>query len=138
MESTIRVRPLGGDRYRIAIRGHEVLVDQPVEDGGSDAAPTPTELFVASLAGCVAFYGGRFLRRHGLSEQGFAVECAFAFAKDRPARVSEIHVRVRLPEGFPAERRAAFLAVLEHCTVHNSIVQAPRIAFALEAADRAA
>jgi len=133
----IKVRPEGGDRYRIAIRGHEVTVDQPVDDGGTDAGPTPTELFVAGLASCIAFYGGRYLRRHGISERGFEVDAAFAFA-DRPARVGGIELAVRLPQGFRPGRRSAFLAVLEHCTVHNSIVSTPLIQIALDAGDRAA
>lgn len=133
----MHVTPDGGDRYRIAIRGHEVMVDQPVEDGGEDSAPTPTELFVAGLASCVAFYGGRYLRRHKLPVAGFAVDCSFAFAEDRPARVRSIRIDVALPTGFPDERRDAFLAVLEHCTVHNSISVKPDIAIALSVEPRA-
>jgi putative redox protein len=41
-----------------------VLTDQPVAGGGQDTAVTPTELLIASLASCVAFYAGRFLLRH--------------------------------------------------------------------------
>lgn len=128
----------GLDRYRIGVRGHEVWVDQPVGDGGTDSAPTPTELFVAGLASCVAFYAGRFLRRHGLPQDGLRVEADFAFATDRPARVESIGLRVRLPEGVPEERRAALLAVVEHCTVHTSIVRTPEISFELLSARRAA
>jgi organic hydroperoxide reductase OsmC/OhrA len=36
---------------------------------------TPTELFAASLAACVAFYAGRFLRRHGLTADWLRVDC---------------------------------------------------------------
>jgi len=136
--STIRVRHDEGDRYLIRIRGHELAVDQPVSDGGGDTGPTPTELFVAGLASCVAHYAGRFLRRHRLSERGLAVDCSWGFAPDRPARVGEITLRVHLPEAFPEERRAAFRALIERCTVHNSIEQAPEIRFVLEAGDRAA
>ncbi len=128
----ISVEHEGGDRYRIRIRGHEVLVDQPVDDGGDDLAPTPTELFVAGLAGCVAFYGGRFLRRHDLPTEGLSVDCAWGFAADRPARVGKIEIVVHLPDGFPEERRAAFLSVVEHCTVHNSLRQPPEVGIALE------
>jgi uncharacterized OsmC-like protein len=134
----IKVTHEGGDRYRIGIRGHEVSVDQPVEDGGGDSAPTPTELFVAGLASCVAFYGGRYLARHHLATDGFGVSCSFEFARDRPARVASIEISVTLPEGFPPERREAFLAVVEHCTVHNSIVMGPDIAIGFGAEPRAA
>jgi len=135
---TIEVRHERNDRYVIRVRGHELLVDQPVDEGGQDTAPTPTELFVAGLASCVAFYGGRYLRRHGLPVRGFGVDCSFGFAEDRPARVGAVTLRVHLPVGFPDERRSAFLAVIERCTVHNSIVRAPDIRFVLEAGDRAA
>jgi len=136
--SDISVTYEGGDRYRIGNRGHEAMVDQPVEDGGEDSAPTPTELFVAGLASCVAFYGGRYLARHRLSTDGFAVDCSFAFATSRPARVASIEIAVTLPEAFPPERREAFLAVVEHCTVHNSIVTRPDIRIALARERRAA
>lgn len=126
------------ERYRIRVRGHELWVDQPVEDGGGDSAPTPTELFVAGLASCVAFYAGRFLRRHDLPDEGLAVEADFAYATDRPARVEAIGLRVRLPGGVPQARRAALLGVIEHCTVHTSIVRTPEISFELLSERRAA
>lgn len=62
---TVDVRFVTGESYEFAVRGHRMLVDQPPEAGGEDEAPTPTELFVASLATCVAFYAGRYLTRHG-------------------------------------------------------------------------
>jgi uncharacterized OsmC-like protein len=136
--STIEVRHQDGDRFRVRVRGHELVVDQPVEDGGGDMGPTPTELFVAGLASCVAYYGGRFLQRHGLAAEGFAVTCDFAFASDRPARVGSVSIGVRLPDGFPDERRAAFVSVIEHCTVHNSIRTAPDIRIGLVEAREAA
>jgi hypothetical protein len=49
MES-MRVTPAGGDRFAIALRGHEIMVDQPADVGGTDIGPTPTELFVAGLS----------------------------------------------------------------------------------------
>jgi uncharacterized OsmC-like protein len=122
----LRVEHLGEDRFVIDVRGHRVLVDQPVEMGGADTAPTPTELFVASLASCVAFYARRYLRRHGLPEAGLAVESGFALGA-KPARVTDIELRLVLPEGFPEERRAALLAVAGSCTVHHSITAAPDI-----------
>ena len=55
--------------------------------------PTPTELFVASLASCVAFYAGRYLTRHGLSREGLGVSVAYEMATDRPARVANIWLK---------------------------------------------
>jgi uncharacterized OsmC-like protein len=127
---TLTVRHLEGDRFAVAVRGHVMTVDQPVPDGGEDTAPTPTELFVASLAACVAFYARRYLDRHGLSATGLAVTTDFSMGQ-HPARVTEIHVEVRLPEGIPAKRRDAILAVASHCTVHNSLADPPVVTVAL-------
>jgi hypothetical protein len=52
----VRVDYRHGDRFDIRIRDHMVTVDQPADVGGDDAGPTPTELFVAGLASCVAFH----------------------------------------------------------------------------------
>jgi putative redox protein len=115
-----------GDRFATTIRGHRIVVDQPVEDGGGDAGPTPTELFVASLASCVAFYAGRFLRRHNQSDEGLAVRATFHMSVDRPARVGSIRLEVEVPQ-LPASKHDAFLAVIDHCTVHNSIRTHPGV-----------
>jgi putative redox protein len=121
------VRYLERDRLRIEIRGHHLDVDQPVEDGGDDKAPTPTELLAASLASCVGFYAERYLRRHDLPTDGLGVDCSFRMASDRPARVVAIDVRVVLPDGVPEERLPALRSVVEHCTVHNTLTQPPAV-----------
>ncbi len=132
MSKVVRVEHKDGDVFEIDIRQHLQYVDQPISDGGTDSAPTPTELFVASLASCVAFYARRFLVRHDLPTDGLAVTATFSMA-ERPARVGEITVEVTTPKGLPEERRAALLAVASHCTVHNSLEQPPAVSIGLAA-----
>jgi uncharacterized OsmC-like protein len=122
----ITVRHVAGDAYGISTRGHAVLVDQPEADGGQDAAATPTELLVASLASCVAFYAGRYLLRHDLDRSGLEVTADFAMASERPARVADVRLRITAP-GLPPGRRDALLAVASHCTVHNTLRQQPGV-----------
>jgi len=126
----MRVEHRGGDQFDISVRGHVITVDQPVKDGGDDTAPTPTELFVASLASCVAFYARRYLARHSLPTEGLAVEATFDMGS-RPARVAGITLRVILPDGVPAERRDPLLAVATHCTVHNTLETTPDVSITL-------
>jgi putative redox protein len=126
-DEVMNVRFTSGEAYEVMVRGHRVTVDQPAHAGGTDTAPTPTELFVASLATCVAFYAGRYLTRHGLSREGLGVSVGFDMAADRPARVATIRLTVRVPADLPAERRPALAAVISHCTVHNSLTTAPDV-----------
>jgi uncharacterized OsmC-like protein len=124
----VEVSFLGGESYVVATRGHAVLTDQPATAGGEDAAMTPTELLVASLSSCVAFYAGRYLARHGLNRDGLRVTADFTLATDRPARVGGVRLRIQVPDGVPPGREAALLAVASRCTVHNTLRHAPHIA----------
>jgi uncharacterized OsmC-like protein len=123
----VDVGHIDGDEYEIRVRGHRVTVDQPVEVGGTDKAPTPTELFAGSLAACVAFYAGRYLARHGFDRAALRVHAEFDLATDRPARVAAIRITVRPPKDLPAARLPAFTAVASHCTVHNSLARPPDV-----------
>jgi uncharacterized OsmC-like protein len=126
----VHVEHRGGDRFDIEIRGHTITVDQPIDVGGDDTAPTPTELLVASLASCVAFYARRYLARHGLDTNGLAVHAAYELA-DRPARVAAMHVQLMVPPGVPQSRLQPLLTVASHCTVHNTLVDPPRVSITL-------
>lgn len=130
---TLDVTHVEGDVYSVDVRGHQLMVDQPTDAGGTDTAPTPTELFAASLATCVAFYAGRYLHRHGLHRSGLRVRTQFTMAPDRPARVASVRVTVLPPPALSAQRHAALLAVASHCTVHNTLHQPPEITIELEA-----
>ena len=121
----VTVKQVAGDLLRIQVRDHVVYSDQPVEDGGEDVAPTPTELFLAGLAGCVTYYAERFLRRHELPSDGLEVSCEWSWA-EHPHRVGRIDLTVAAPT-LPAEREDAFRRVVEHCTVHNTLAQPPEL-----------
>ena len=135
--ANIVVRYLHGDRLTATVRGHEVTMDQPVADGGEDLGPTPTELFVSGLAACAGCEAGRYRRRHDLAPTGRVVECDFDFSEDRPARVRGIRIAVTAP-GLPETRREPFARVIEHCTVHNSLVQPPIVTMAVVRLQKAA
>ena len=104
----LQVRHLDGDRFAVAVRGHELVVDQPVDAGGQDTAPTPTELFVAGLAACVAFYARRYCARHDVDPAGLEVTTSYRIG-GRPAAVEDLEVVVSPPTALPRERRDAFL-----------------------------
>ena len=126
MSTSLTVTHDDGDRFSIAIRGHVVHVDQPEADGGGDTAPTPTELFVASLASCVAFYARRYLARHELPEKGLIIR-AHSESGAKPSRVASVTITLSLPDGVPEAKRQALLAVASHCTVHNTLTHTPEV-----------
>ncbi|MGW0080373.1 OsmC family protein [Streptomyces sp. NPDC003393] len=120
----VEVIPVAGDAYEIRVRGHVLTADRPRSDGGRDTAPTPEELFVASVAACAAQHAGHFLDWHCLSREGLRVRGSFHRADDRPARVSELSLTVQAP-AVPEDHLAALHAVLSHCTVSNTLARPP-------------
>jgi putative redox protein len=131
--STMTVRYLNGDRFAIGVRDHVITVDQPLAEGGEDTAPTPTELLVASLASCVAFQARRYLSRHQLPTTDLAVTADYTLGS-HPARLTDIRIDIELPDAVPVERLDALLAVTRHCTVHNTLADAPTVTVTLAGA----
>lgn len=125
----ISVRHEAGDRFRIDVRGHRIVVDQPPPTSG-DAGPTPTELFVASLAGCAAFYARRFLARHGIRDGDLEVRAEPHWAAGH-THVATIDVEVLTPDELDPVLAAGVARTIEHCTVSASIRERPVITVAL-------
>ena len=130
----MQVRWQADDRFDVQVRDHTITVDQPLELGGADLGPTPTELFVAGLASCVAFYARRYLRRHHIDQDGLEVATSYAMGA-KPSRVASVHMEIHLPADLTSRRRAGLLAQAGHCTVHHSITQPPDITITLVGAD---
>ncbi|MBS0149643.1 MAG: OsmC family protein [Nitrospira sp.] len=116
----------GGTRYDIVSGKHRIITDQPVEDGGQDAGMTPVELYVGSVASCVAYFVGQFCGRHGIAQEGLAVEAEWAMTEG-PHRVGRIDIAIHLPHRVTADQRDRLLKVAHGCTVHQSIAAAPNI-----------
>ena len=123
--SSISVHHESADRFRIQIRDHTLVVDQPQT---GDTGPTPTELFVASLISCTAFYVRRFLARRGLAEGELTVTGDFVWAPDH-TRVTAVAIQVATAHGIPEELHPALARVVEHCTVHESIRETLEVAW---------
>jgi uncharacterized OsmC-like protein len=129
---TITVTHERDHQFRIDVRGHQLRVDQPQRDADvPEAGPTPTELFVTSLAACVGHYAAAFLRRHELPYQGLRVDCDWVMRAAQPARVSRVALRVTPPGEVPEQLRVALQEAMEHCTVHESLRQPPAVTVGL-------
>ncbi|MFD5465662.1 OsmC family protein [Kitasatospora sp. NPDC127059] len=131
----IEVDPVAGDLYAIGLRSHALAVDQPLEAGGGDAAPTPVELCASALASCTAHYAGGYLDRHGISREGLRVTADFTMAQDRPARIAAVSIEVTAP-GLPPAREAGLLAVVRHCTVKNTLEHPPHVTVTIGGSSR--
>ncbi|MBL9038011.1 MAG: OsmC family protein [Archangium sp.] len=115
---------LPGQRRVVAqVRGHVIHTDQPVDNGGGDTAPTPFELFLASLGTCAGIFVQGFCAKRGLSTEGLRLIEEPTFDEDGVLR--RVQVRIEVPPGFPPQYREALVRVAEQCSVKRAIAAQP-------------
>ena len=120
------VKYVEGRRFEATCRGHTIVVDHPVQDGGSDKGMTSVELLNASLASCVADSAATFLVRRIPDLQSLVVKSDWQYA-DNPHRVVAMHIHLIVPRELTDPERKGLQRVLEQCTVSNSLKGAPKI-----------
>ena len=130
----VKTRHLDGVRFSIETRGHSIVTDQPVENGGEDAGMTPPELLLASLGSCAAFYAAQYLKTRNLvsAEGANGVEVNVTAEKLKaPARIGNFVIQVACPVALTAEQREAMIRSVHQCVVHNTLTSLPAIAIEL-------
>jgi putative redox protein len=128
---SIVATPEGGTLFSIALRGHQLLTDQPERAGGTDAAPTPLELLGAALAGCVALYVHKYCEKHGLVAEDLAIEVKPVW-RENPGRVGRFDTIVHIPAHIPPEHHAGIEEAAQSCPVHHTLTHAPELTLQLQ------
>ena len=121
----------GGTRYDVDSGTHRVVTDQPVADGGQGAGLSPVEMFVGSLASCVAYFVGQFCVRHDIPRDGLKVEAEWTIA-EQPHRVGRVDLAIQLPHPLAPEVKDRLLKVAHGCTVHQSLAVAPTVGITVD------
>jgi uncharacterized OsmC-like protein len=122
----VTVEHLGAVQFEIRTRGHVLVSDQPVENGGYDEGMTPPELLLASLGSCAAYYAAQYLRKHRIASEGTKVKVSANKAKD-PARMENFEIEVQVPADLTDEHAAGIEEAVHHCLIHNTLQHPPRI-----------
>lgn len=122
---------LGGVKFEAVARGHQVICDQPPDNGGSDTGMTPPEFLLVSLGTCAGFYAAQYLKTRSLPADGLKVKVV-AEKATQPARLGRFRIEVTVPE-LDAHHQAGVLRAVKSCLIHNTLVNAPAIDIVLNA-----
>jgi putative redox protein len=118
MRATAR-RNGGKFQHDIAIREHEVHADEPEQNGGDDAAPSPQELLAASLASCTAITIEMYAKRKGWDIGDIAVDVDYEPAqRGSPTKFKMV---LNLPKELPEEQRERLMQIAAKCPVHRTL-----------------
>jgi putative redox protein len=102
----------------VQIRSHSFTADTAVDGGGSDAGPSPHDLYDAALASCKALTLTWYATRKGLPLTDVRVECERDASEERHG-VYRLSTRLHLSGALSEAQRAELLAVAEKCPVHK-------------------
>lgn len=113
----------GGVRVDARFGSFTVRTDQPAPSG-EGSAPTPFELFLASLATCAGFYVMGFCKARGISAEG--IKLVQKTERDPKTKMAQkVAIEIELPAGFPEQYRAAVVKAAESCLVKKHLEQPP-------------
>ena len=112
-------RRTGRYRHTIDVRSHHLSVDEPVDVGGDDSAPSPQELLAASLASCTAITIEMYAQRKGWDLGHVEVECEYSPAeRGCPTKFELI---LRLPPDADDEKVEKLRVIAAKCPVHRTL-----------------
>lgn len=114
----------GKKAFRVKIREHEVETDVPLEMGGDNKAPTPTELFIASIGACTGLYALSYIRTAKLDPEGLSLSLDWEFDKSK-RKVQKIDIVISVPKAEVGERKEAVLSAAKKCLIHNTLHECP-------------
>lgn len=115
----------GGMRVDAKLKNFTIKNDQPVTSGGEGSAPTPFELFLASIASCAGTYALSFCRNKGIDTKGMRLSMDVERSKET-GMVSKVNIDLKLPEGFPEKYRSAIINSMNLCTVKKHMENPPQ------------
>ncbi|MDP6777272.1 MAG: OsmC family protein [Candidatus Latescibacteria bacterium] len=112
--------------FRFHVRRHEVASDMSEQDGGQDLGPSPVELVGGALATCIAIMVQKYCDRQGYTDGQVDVSMTLELADD-PKRIEGFVVDVEVPGDVPENRMTAIKRIAEHCPVHATLSNPPRV-----------
>lgn len=108
-----------GYRHVVKVRQHRLNVDEPLDSGGDDTAPSPQELLAASLASCTAVTMEMYAARKGWDLRDVEVECEYTPAeRGCPTKFS---LTLRLPSDLTDEQVQRLKVIATKCPVHRTL-----------------
>ena len=122
----IEVRFPGGRKVEATFDGYHVVTDQPASSGGEGTAPSPFDLFLASVAACAGFYALRFCQERNLDTDGLKLSMETERDASRK-KIVKLKIAIDLPESFPERYREALLRSVGQCPVKRHLEEPPAI-----------
>ncbi|MBK8875094.1 MAG: OsmC family protein [Bacteroidetes bacterium] len=96
---------------------HEILADEPVENGGADLGFSPSDLLCASLAACTSITLRMYADRKEIALDEIEVDIWFEEGKE--PGITKLHRKIELKGNISDEQKTRFLQIADKCHIHK-------------------
>ena len=114
----------GGKVITAHLNGHSIRTDQPVKQGGENSAPSPFDLFLASIGTCAGIYVKMFCDQRNIPSDNIKINQIMQY-DNITGLASEIKIDIQLPSDFPEKYKDAVINAAELCKVKKSLANPP-------------
>ena len=126
-DRSVRAAWAGGMRVDTRVGDFDLVVDEPVSAGGTNAGPAPTDLLLASVASCFTLAMAYAARKRELELPGLAVIAVGSYDGPRFARIS-----ISVTSDVAPDVLEPLIAAAERvCYVTNTLRRPPDISIGL-------
>ena len=109
----------GNKKVKVRVKDFDIWTDQPKEQGGDSSAPTPIDLFLASLGSCSGVFVLNFLKQHALPENVYLTMDPVWNINEYV--IDKINVVIHVPAGFPEKYEHALIDVANRFLVARPV-----------------
>jgi putative redox protein len=123
---TATARRRSGYTHDVRVGAHTLMVDEPIEEGGSDLGPSPTRLLAASLASCTAMTVEMYADRKAW-DLGGEFEVSAEFERGPRGECDQFAVTMKLPPGLTEDQMERIRTIAGKCPVHRTLASEAKI-----------
>lgn len=105
-------------------KGFRIKTDQPKLFGGDGSAPTPFDLFLASIGTCTGLYALSFCRRRNIPTEGLKLNLRTVKNKETKM-IDRVVMEIQLPPEFPEKYEKAVKKFVTLCAVKKHLENPP-------------
>jgi len=120
----LKVTLEGNKKVSTQVGDHLIMTDQPEKSGGTNSAPAPYDLFLASIGTCAGFYIQSYCENKNIDSSG--IEITLKAKRDSANKVINGFVTtIHVPKTIPQKLHKALIKVAEQCAVKKTIMTNP-------------
>ena len=122
----MEIRFPGGKKVDALYKGFIIHTDQSVAEGGSELAPSPFALFLASIGTCGGYYVLSFCQKNNIPTEHLKLMMRIE-RNQKTHMVESLHIDILVPPEFPEKYKKALVKAAESCLVRRHLEKPPKI-----------